>query len=96
METIEKIAREMESIAPTCENDWMSQLEEWAERLRALTAPAGDGVMARAWRNRFIDERMNAYPNDSYEMRRCYAESDANEFEDAFKACRLARGDSNE
>lgn len=42
--------------------------------------------LVRAWRNRFISERMNAYPNDSYEVRRAKAESDANDFESAFIA----------
>ncbi|HLU91215.1 MAG TPA: hypothetical protein VKZ46_01395 [Pedomonas sp.] len=40
----------------------------------------------RAWRNRFVSERMNAYPNDPYEVRRAKAESDANDFEESFAA----------
>lgn len=58
---------------------------------RALTrpAPSDEEVEAanwiRAWRNRFISERMNAYRNDLYDVCRAKAEADANDFEEAFR-----------
>lgn len=45
-----------------------------------------ENVWARAWRNRFIQERMNAYPDDEYEERTAKAEADANEYEAALDA----------
>lgn len=59
-------------------------------------APAGkvrvtEANLVRAWRNRFISERMNAYPDESYEMRRAKAEADANEYEAALEAALAAQ-----
>lgn len=73
---------------PCTDGSWV-RYTDYAALLGRLAAAEKD---ARAWRNRFVDERMNAYPNEGYEMRRCHAESDANEYIAAFHAAIAASG----
>ena len=92
---IEQRARELLETARTvrradeCPPD--AQVVHMTDALRAIAraleaAPKVGEWWVRAWRNRFISERMNAYPNDSYEVCRAKAEADANDFEESFAA----------
>lgn len=83
--------------------DMFEHMETEVGRLEAALAaqPAGkvrvtEANLVRAWRNRFISERMNAYPDESYEMRRAKAEADANEYEAALEAALAQPGKENE
>lgn len=65
-----------------------------ARQLDATAAPVvvGEDVMAKAWRNLYIDLRMQSieFEGMPYEMRRAHAEASANDFEDEFRA-RMAK-----
>lgn len=53
----------------------------------AAPVVVGEDVMAKAWRNLYIAERMRSieFEGMSYEMRRAHAEASANDFEDEFR-----------